>query len=536
MKQAASTSAPACLPQSGPWLVAAAVVLPTFMEILDTTIAIVALRHIAGGLSAPVHDSEWAITSYLAANAVVLPLSGWLSTRLGRRRFLLLCIALFTVSSTLCGMASSLEQLILFRVLQGLAGGGLQPCSQGILLDAFPPSRQGSAMTLFGLAALTAPVVGPILGGWITDNYDWRWVFYINLPIGALAFVACAALVEDPAYLRQQTAEYRRQARNFDFLGLGLLVCGAVAWETLLSKGQEWDWFDDPWWRVHALAALCLLALAGFVVQETRHSCPIVNLKPLRERNFTLACVIIFCCYGVLYAMATSVPQMLQALFGYDAFSSGLVMSPAGLFSILVFPCVAFLLGRGADARWLISIGIILMAGGTWWASRMNIQVSPWHLVAQRVVMVVGLAMIFAPINVAAYRYTPLALRGAAVGLFSLIRNEGGSFGTSLAKTLHERREQFHTARLGEFLDPLNPSVTGYIDQARAVLYQISGDPVLSFQLAWHRLGSFREQQASSFAYFDCFWGLSIVCIGLLCFVPCMKRSVADKSDHLSAD
>jgi len=519
-----------------PWLVAAAVVLPTFMEILDTTIAIVALRHIAGGLSAPVNDSEWAITSYLAANAVVLPLSGWLSMHFGRRKYLLLSLALFTISSVLCGMARSLEQLILFRIIQGLAGGGLQPCSQGILLDAFPPAKQGTAMTLFGLAALTAPVVGPILGGWITDNYDWRWVFYINLPIGAVAFAACSALVDDPPYLKAQRAERRLESYRFDYPGLALLVGAMVAWEILLSKGQEWDWFDDPWYRVQALAAYCLASITALVVRELRHPHPIVNLRPLRERNFGVSCVVIFCCYGVLYGMATSLPQMLQTLFGYDAFRSGVVMSPAGLFSVLVFPIVAYLLGRGTDARWLIAGGLLLMAGGTCWVSQMNIHVSPWHLIWQRVVMVLGLSMIFAPINVAAYRYTPLALRGAAVGLFSLLRNEGGSVGTSLAKALHDRRDQFHTLRLGEHLDQLSPAATAYIERARSVLYEITGDPVLSWQLAWQRLDGLRQQQASSLAYFDCFWAFSIVCIGLLPLIPCLKRSVADKTAHLSAE
>jgi MFS transporter, DHA2 family, multidrug resistance protein len=237
-----------------PWLLAAIVVVPTFMEVLDTTITVVALRYIAGGLSATVDDSEWVITSYLAANAIILPITGWLSARLGRRNYFMLSIAVFTLASGLCGMATSLGQLIVFRVLQGLAGGGLQPSSQGVLLDAFPLEKQGVAMTLFGLAALLAPVVGPTLGGWITDSYSWRWVFYINIPVGLLALAACYALLRDPDYLVKQRLELRKQPLRFDSLGLSLLVIVMVSWEVMLSKGQQWDWLGDPFWRVQTLA------------------------------------------------------------------------------------------------------------------------------------------------------------------------------------------------------------------------------------------------------------------------------------------
>ena len=251
-----------------PWLVAAVVIIPTFMEVLDTTIAVVALRYIAGGLSATVDDGEWVITSYLAANAIILPISGWLSARIGRRNYFLLSIAVFTLASGLCGMATSLGQLILFRVLQGLAGGGLQPSSQGVLLDAFPVQKQGIAMTLFGLAALLAPVVGPTLGGWITDNYSWRWVFYINVPVGLMALAACSALLKDPEYLTRQREELNKQPFRFDSLGLSLLVIVMVSWEVVLSKGQEWDWFGDPFWRVQTLAICFVVGLIALIFWE----------------------------------------------------------------------------------------------------------------------------------------------------------------------------------------------------------------------------------------------------------------------------
>ena len=264
-----------------PWLVAVAVVVPTFMEVLDTTIANVALRYIAGGLSAAQTDAEWVITSYLAANAIVLPISGWLSNRLGRRNYFLGSIAVFTLASLACGVATSLNELILFRVIQGLAGGGLQPSTQGILLDSFPANKQGQAMTLFGIAALVAPIVGPTLGGWITDNYSWRWVFLINVPFGGLALAACAAVVTDPPAMVAARAKLRGQPLRFDFIGLGLLVLVMATWETCLSKGQEWNGLADAYWRFQPAAAVFVVALVALVVRELTTANPVVNLRPL---------------------------------------------------------------------------------------------------------------------------------------------------------------------------------------------------------------------------------------------------------------
>ena len=311
---------------------AAIVVVPTFMEVLDTTIAVVALRYIAGGLSATVNDGEWVLTSYLAANAIILPITGWLSAHLGRRNCFLASIAIFTLSSLLCGLAGSLGQLILFRVIQGLAGGGLQPSSQGVLLDAFPREKQGVAMTLFGFAALIAPVVGPTLGGWITNSYSWRWVFLINVPVGILALGGCSALLRDPDYLVAQRTELRKQPFHFYSIGLSLLVIVMVSWEVMLSKGEEWDWLGDPFWRVQTLAILFSAGLAALIFWELRHRNPVVNFRALGERNLAACCIIIFCAYLALYAASTSLPGLLQSLFGYDALSAGLVMSPAGIF------------------------------------------------------------------------------------------------------------------------------------------------------------------------------------------------------------
>ncbi len=536
MSSVAVTPAAVSRPAINPWFVAAAVIVPTFMEVLDTTIANVALRYIAGGLSAAVTDSEWVITSYLAANAIILPISGWLSAHLGRRNYFMLSIAVFTLASALCGMAASLEQIILFRVMQGLAGGGLQPSSQGVLLDSFPPEKQGQAQTLFGVAALLAPIVGPTLGGWLVVNYDWRWIFLINVPVGLLALAAAYVLVDDPDYLKKERAELRRRPFNFDYIGLGLLALAMSCWEILLSKGQEWDWLGDPFGRIQTLIALFVLGLGFLIFREMRIPNPIVNFRVLAERNLGMSCIILFSAFAVLYAASISLPAMLQALFGYDAYRAGLVLSPAGVSSISAMVVVGILLGRGADARWLIAAGLVVMAAANYWMSQLNLQISPWQVVWPRMLLTLGLGLIFAPINVAAYKYIPLHLRGAAVGLASLLRNEGGSVGTSLSQTIQERREQFHLSRLGESLNPLNAPTNSFLEQARGFFLQHTGDPAGSQQMGLQALDNLRQQQGASLAYFDVFWLTAVLAVALVFLVLLMKRSVAEKGAHVGAE
>ena len=527
----------AAIPRAvNPWMVAVAVVIPTFMEVLDTTVANVALRHIAGGLSAAVTDGEWVITSYLVANAIILPISGWLSIRLGRRNYFLLSILVFTVASTLCGMAVSLNMLIFSRVLQGLAGGGLQPSSQGVLLDAFPKEKQGAAQTVFGIAALLAPVVGPTLGGYITDNYGWRWVFYFNVPVGVLALLMCNALVFDPDYLKAQSAEARKQSRPFDALGLTLLAVTMTSWEILLTKGQEWDWFGDPFLRAQGLSLLFVFGLLGLIFRETRSDNTLINFQTLRDRNFCISCIVIFCAFAVLYANTISLPTLLQTLFGYDATTSGLVLSPSGVFAIIMLAIVGRLLGRGVDARYLMAAGLFVLAVGGYWMSRLNLEISPWQIVWPRVVFIIGLSTIFAPLNVAAFIYIPPRLRGAAVGLLALLRNEGGSVGTSLSQTIQERRDQFHSLRLGENLDQLNPAVNSYLHQAQSVFLQQTGDPVAAKQMALQTLANLRAEQSSALAYFDTFFVFAVVAVVLVTLVFFMKRSVAEKGAHVGAE
>jgi MFS transporter, DHA2 family, multidrug resistance protein len=527
---------PRARPAINPWIIAFAVVVPAFMEVLDTTIANVALRYIAGGIAAAQVDSEWVITSYLAANAIVLPISGWLSAYLGRRNYFLMSIAVFTLASALCGMATSLTQIILFRILQGLAGGGLQPSSQGVLIDSFPPEKQGLAQTLFGIAALIGPIVGPTLGGWLVVTYNWRYIFYINVPVGVFAVVSCYFLVQDPDYLKQERAELRRRPLNFDYIGLGLLSLAIASWEILLSKGQEWDWLGDPFWRIQTLLFLLVGGGAFLIFWEMRRDSPIVNFRVLGERNLAMSCIIIFCAFLVLYAGSIAVPALLQSLFGYDALASGLVLSPGGISSISALVIVGFLLGRGLDARWLIVVGLLVLAASNYWMAYMNLQISPWQVVGPRMVLTGGLGLIFAPINLAAFKYTPKHLRGAAVGLLALLRNEGGSVGTSMVQTIEERRLQFHLARVGEFLDPFNPFVTSFLNQARAVFVQDNGDSVTSYLMAVQRLDDLRQEQALSLAYFDVFWLAAVLGVGLVPLVLLMKRTVAEKGEHVGGE
>jgi DHA2 family multidrug resistance protein len=391
-------------------------------------------------------------------------------------------------------------------------------------------------MTLFGFAVLIAPIVGPTLGGWITDTYNWRWCFLINVPVGILALGGCYAVLRDPDYLVAQRAELRKQPFHFDAIGLSLLAIVIISWEVMLSKGQEWDWLGDPFWRVQTLVILLGVGLVALIFWELRHRNPVVNFRALGERNFASCCIIIFCAYLALFAGTKSLLGLLQTLFGYDALSTGLVMSPSGIFAVLAMPIIGRLIGLRMDARWLIAAGLLLMTAGNYWMSQLNLDISPGQVVWPRVVLVLGLSVCFAPANVAAYLYTPLALRGAAIGLLSLLRNEGGSVGVSLSQTFEERRDQFHALRLGESLDPFNPAVASFLEQARRAFLQQTGDPVAAQQLAWQALENLRQQQASSLAYFDTFWMAAVLTFAVAFLVFFMKRSVAEKGSHAGSE
>jgi DHA2 family multidrug resistance protein len=343
-------------------------------------------------------------------------------------------------------------------------------------------------------------------------------------------------LVEDPDYLKQERAQLLRRPLNFDYIGLALLALVMSAWEVLISKGQEWDWLGDPFGKVQTLLLIFLIGGICLVVWEMRRDNPVVNFRPLGERNFWVCCIIIFCAYAVLYAVSTSLPGLLQSLFGYDAYHSGLVMSPSGLASVSMLLICGALLGRGVDGRWLIGGGMLVVAAGSYWMSVMTLEISPWQAIWPRVLLIAGLGMAFAPLNVAAFLYMPRHLRAAAVGLFALLRNEGGSFGTSMARTVQVRRDQFHTWRVGEFLDPFNSTVSSYLAQAQAFFFQKTGDAPRAQRMALQRLSDLRGQQSLSMAYFDVFFVSAILAVLLAFLVLLMKRSVAEKGAHVGAE
>ncbi|MFO0891972.1 MAG: DHA2 family efflux MFS transporter permease subunit [Isosphaeraceae bacterium] len=525
---AASAAGPRAV---NPWLVALTVTIATFMEVLDTSIANVALPHIAGDLGATTEDANWVLTSYLVANAMIIPLSSWLSTALGRKRYYMGCVAVFTITSALCGLATSLPTLILYRIVQGIAGGGLQPVSQAILLDTFPAERRAAGMAVYGIAALTAPVLGPTLGGWITDNFSWRWIFYINIPAGLLALLLNALLVEDPAYLRTDRARLLRRGLRVDYVGIGLIALGLGCLEVVLDKGQEWDWWGSQ--AIVVLTLLTAVGLAGGLLWEWRHPEPFINLRLLKDRSFLMGCMIISSAYAVLYGSILLLPQMMQGLMRYDATNAGLVLSPAGLFSMLAMIASALILKLRIDARWLIAAGGAIMALGSYWLVSLNLQVGPMQLIWPRVVQMAGAGLLFAPLAAAAVLYLPATEMNNASGLFNMLRNEGSSIGIGLSTVVLQRRLQFHSFRLTESLQPLGQAAGDMLESTGRYFTHVTGDPARGPLMGLRALQLVRDQQAYAQAFLDCFWVFTLIALAIVPMAMLMKRSVAGGEVHL---
>jgi DHA2 family multidrug resistance protein len=424
-------------------------------------------------------------------------------------------------------MATSLTELIIFRCVQGMSGGGLQPSAQGVMLDSFPQERRGMAMAAFGMTVMVAPILGPTLGGWITETYSWRWIFYINVPIGVFAILMVHWLVRDPEYLQEMRADARRKGLRIDFVGIGLLAVGFACLETLLSKGQQWDWFGDPFGRVQWLAVGAALGVGGVIAWSLWKRDAVIDVRVFADRNFAACSVIIFCVFGVLYGTLVLLPGMLQSLMGYDALNAGMVMSPSGLAAMAMLPVVGWLLGRRVDARILIALGLLVLAAGNYVLSHYNLLVSPGQTITPQVVQRVGVSLIFVPLNTAAYLYLSAEQRLRATGLYNLLRNEGGSVGTSVSQTLLERRDQFHLERLGESLDPLNRTLSDQLDQLQAYFLGRTGDPAGARAMAWRAVDDARQSQALSLAYFDCFHVFAVVAVLLVPLVLLMRRSVS---------
>ncbi len=442
-------------PKFNPWLIAVAVAMGAFMEVLDTSIANVALPYMAGSLGASNDQSTWVLTSYLVSNAIVLPISGWFASRLGRKRFFMICLVIFTVSSLLCGIAPSLAAIILFRILQGAGGGGLQPMAQAILADTFPPEQRGLAFALYGVTAIIAPTIGPTLGGWITDNYTWRWIFFINLPVGILTLFLVYRLVEDPPWIKRA----RGARMKFDYIGLGLLTLGIGALQVMLDKGQEDDWFGSHF--ILTLAILAVVGLVSFVLWEWFYKSPIVEVRLFKNLNFLGANAMMFVLGILLFSSLVMMPLFLQSLLGYTAESAGLVLSGGGLLLLFMMPVVGILSSK-VQARYLVAFGWLTLSIAMYISSRqLDLQISFVSASILRVIQVFGLGFLFIPINLVAYVGMPLEKSGSVSGLINFMRNIGSSVGTSMVTTLIARRAQVHQVYLTAHVTPGKPTVGG---------------------------------------------------------------------------
>ena len=500
-------------PSHNPWAVAITVTLATFMEVLDTSIANVALPHIAGSLAASVDESTWVLTSYLVSNGIVLPISGWMSGLIGRKRFYMTCVALFTVSSFLCGLAPNLGLLIFFRILQGAGGGGLQPSEQSILADTFPAEQFGMAFAVYGMAVVLAPAIGPTLGGWITDNFTWRWVFFINVPVGICSLLLSYRMVEDPPYLKRQMREMRRDL-SMDYLGLALVAIGLGCMQVVLDKGQEKDWFGSPF--ITSLTVASAIALILFVIQELRHRQPVLELGLLRRPTFAIANGMMFLLGVMLYGTTVLIPLYLQEIMGYTAQQAGMALSPGGLVIMVLMPIVGWMLTR-VDARWLIAFGFGSTSIAFYHMTNLYLGIDFTTAMMYRIYQSIGLAFLFVPINTMSYVGVPQEKSREVSSLVNLCRNVGGSIGISLVTTMLARRAQFHQHRLVANVNPdsgvLGSTLAGL--NSRLLQHGVSGPEAAhqAYGMVYARL----QVQSNVQAYIDVLW---LFAVASLCVVP----------------
>lgn len=510
------------MPRINPWLIAVTVTMATFMEVLDTSVANVALPHIAGSLSAGVDESTWVLTSYLVSNAIILPISPWLGGRIGRKRFYQLCVIVFTVSSLLCGLAPSLGMLIFFRVLQGLGGGGLQPTEQAILFESFPAEKRGMAAAVYGMGVLFAPIIGPTLGGWITDNYSWRWIFFINLPVGALSIFMTQLVVFDPPYIKA----LKNKVGKINAVGLGLVAVGLGFLQIVLDKGQREDWFESGF--IVQMVILSAIALIFFVIWELRVAHPVVNLRILKDRTFSTGMVLIFMTGFVLYGSIVLLPIYLQSLMGYTAMLSGLVISPGGIATLMMMPLVGAMVSKRVDARLLIAIGLIVTAASVFQMSDFNLEAGLANFIWPRIVQGIGLAFLFIPVNTAAFSAMPKEIMNEGTGLFNLMRNLGGSFGIAAVATVLSRRQQVHSAHLTEYINPLNPNFQSRIMGVQQFIAGSGSDPVTSQQHSLGLVNGLLERHAAMQAFVDDFWLLGVLMLAMLPLLLFMRKPAQD--------
>jgi DHA2 family multidrug resistance protein len=491
-------------PKYNPWLIAGVVAMAAFMEVLDTSIANVALPYMAGNLGASNDESTWVLTSYLVSNAIVLPISGWLAGVFGRKRFFMSCLVIFTLSSLLCGVAPSLGMLLLFRVLQGAGGGGLQPMAQAILADTFPPAQRGLAFALYGLTAILAPTIGPTLGGWITFNYSWRWIFFINLPVGILALFLVYRMVEDPP----QLSRLKGAGVKLDYIGISLLALGIGALQILLDKGQEEDWFGSQF--ITTLAVVSVVCLVGLVIWEWYQKDPVIDVRLFKDLNYSGACMMMFTLGILLFSSLVLMPQFLQTQLGYTAELAGLVLSGGAVVLLLALPLVGKLTTM-VPARYIIAFGWLALSIAMFYSTkRIDLQISFVSATWLRVAQVVGLGFLFVPITLVAYVGMPANKSNSVAGMINFMRNIGSSVGTSLVTTLIARRSQFHQNTLGTHTTETNQGFSNLINGLTQKFIHLGMSPPDAQANAYARAYRTVQAQAATLAYIDVFWILSI--------------------------
>jgi DHA2 family multidrug resistance protein len=516
-------------PKVNPWVIGVTVSMAAFLEVLDTSIANVALPYIAGNLGASYDDSTWVLTSYLAANAIVLPISGWLAEVIGRKRYFLASLVVFTVSSLLCGFAPSLPMLLLFRAIQGVGGGGLQPMAQAILNDTFPPEKRGLAFALYGITAVLAPTVGPMLGGWITDNYSWRWIFFIKIPVAALALYLTYKLVEDPPFL----ARLKRGGLRVDYIGIAMLALGVGALQILLDKGQEEDWFGSHFIvTLMITAAVCLTAL---VIWEWFRKDPIIDVRLFKNFNFATANLMMFMMGVMLFSTLVMIPEFLQTLMGYTAELAGLVLSASGFVLLLMMPVVGRLTTK-VQSRYLIAAGWCALAIGLYYSAyRTDLLISFRFAMWLRVVQVIGIGFLFVPITMAGYIGIPAEKGNSVSGMVNFMRNMGSSIGTSIVTTMIARRAQYHQEVLVGHVTPDTPAFRKTLN---ALTHAIAHSGLSLHDARLHAIARFYalvNRQAHTLAYLDTFWVLAVLSAVMFILAFFLKKNDPGAAGQVAA-
>ena len=507
-------------PQINKWLVTITVMLPTIMEIIDTSVANVALPHMQGSLNAGTDEITWVLTSYLVANAIILPMTGWLSRLFGRKRFLITCISLFTFASLLCGAAPNLGVLIIFRILQGAAGGALIPSSQAIMMETFPRKEQGMAMAIFGIGAMFGPIIGPALGGWVTDHLSWPWIFYINIPVGIIAVIMASTFIFDPPYMKRST--------NFriDYWGLSLLILGLGSLQVVLDKGQQDDWFESSF--IIAFSLVALISLVALVFVELRQADPIINLRLFRTLSFSTGNLIMFVFGFCLYSAIVLIPLFLQTLMGYNATLAGMVLAPGGIATLMVMPLVGTALSKGVDGRWIVGCGLIIGSSAMFIMQGFTLEASYWDFVWPRIVLGCGLGMVFVPLTTLTLADIPKPEMGNATGMFNLLRNIGGSVGIAVSATLLTRFSQFYQNNLVSNLYPTNLTLQTTLPAISTTLAAHGMNPANAEQGALALVSATVRRQAGLLSFNHAFWLIGLVFLFGLALLLLLRKNSAE--------